>query len=193
MLLLVIGLVLFLGVHVLPTRVGLRQELIARFGTNAYKLGFTALSAIGLVLIVYGYAKAQGLAGKNPQLWVPPSSGRHVAFTLMLPAMILLVASQVPSRIRTAVGHPMLAAIKLWALAHLVANGTLAALLLFGSFLAWAIYDRVSVKSRNARGPLGETPGTLTGDVIVVVVGVALYALMLFWGHAKLIGVPLVG
>ena len=104
--------------------------------------------------------------------------------------MILLVASLIPSRIRTAVRHPMLAAIKIWAFAHLIANGDLGALLLFGSVLAFAVYDRISVKKRGAQGPLGSAaPSSLINDVIVVVVGVALYAALLHGGHQWLIGV----
>ncbi len=192
MLVLVAGLVLFLGVHLLPAQVELRRELTARFGPGPYKLGFVAVSAIGLALIVYGYGKVQMLPGKNPQLWIPPIWSKHVAFTLMLPALVLLVSAYVPSRLRTAVGHPMLAAIMLWAVAHLISNGMLADVLLFGSFLVWAIYDRVSVQRRNASGPLGKKTGTLTGDVIALAGGLALYLLLLFWGHAKLTGVALV-
>ena len=110
----------------------------------------------------------------------------------MLPAMILLVAAYVPSRIRSAVGHPMLAAIKIWALAHLLANGDLASLVLFGSFLVWVVVDRISVKRRGALGPLGSATSTSPiNDLIVVGVGLALYAVMLVWGHRWLIGVPL--
>jgi uncharacterized membrane protein len=108
----------------------------------------------------------------------------------MLPAMILLVAAFVPSRIRTAAKHPMLAAIKFWALAHLVANGDLGSLVLFGSFLAFAVYDRISVKRRLAQQP-PPAPQGATGDIIVVAVGIALYLALMFGGHAALIGVPL--
>ena len=110
---------------------------------------------------------------------------------LMVPALILLVAAYVPSRIRSATGHPMLIAIMLWALGHLLANGELASLLLFGSFLAYAVYDWISVGQRHARGPLGEAKGGLPGDVAAVASGLMLYALLLFWGHQKLTGVPL--
>ena len=102
------------------------------------------------MLIVLGYHKLQIMPGKNPQLWNPPVWSRHLAFVLMLPSFVLLVAAYVPSRIRTAVKHPMLAAVKIWAFAHLLANGDLGSLVLFGSFLAWAVYDRISVKRRAA-------------------------------------------
>jgi uncharacterized membrane protein len=155
-----------------------------------YKVIFSLLSIAGLVIIVLGYHKLQLHPGKNPILWEPPIWTRHIAVGLMLPAMILLVASVIPSRIRTAARHPMLAAIKIWALAHLLANGDLGGILLFGSFLAFAVYDRISVKRRGARGPLGSAaPTSPINDVIVVVLGVALFAALLFGGHQWLIGV----
>lgn len=192
MVLLVLGLILFVGVHLVPTVPDLRRGLTDRFGEGAYKGAFSVLSLIGFALIIYGFHKLQVMPGKNPQLWVPPTWTRHIAFLLMLPAMIFLVAAFVPSRIRTALKHPMLAAIKTWALAHLLANGDLASLLLFGSFLAFAIYDRISVRKRGAMGPLGAKQGTWSGDIMVLVIGTALYAAMLTIGHPLLIGVPLV-
>jgi len=192
MVLLVLGLILFIGLHLVPTVPDLRRGLADRFGDGAYKVAFSVLSLVGFLLIVYGYHKLQVMPGKNPQLWAPPTWTRHIAFLLMLPAMIFLVAAYVPSRIRTALKNPMLAAIKVWALAHLLANGDLGSLLLFGSFLAFAIYDRISVKQREALGPLGAKTGTLSGDVMVIGIGVALYAVMLTVGHPLLIGVPLV-
>jgi uncharacterized membrane protein len=131
------------------------------------------------------------MPGKNPVLWDPPSWTRHIAFLLMLPAMILLVAAFVPSRIRTAAKHPMLAAIKAWALSHLLVNGDLGSLVLFGSFLAFAVYDRISIKRRPVSVPAGPPPPAIN-DVLVIVGGLALYAVMMFWGHGALIGVPIV-
>lgn len=192
MLPLILGLALFLVIHLVPTNPGLRQGLVERFGAGAYKGVFSLVSAVGLALIVFGYHKLQVMPGKNPVIWEPPAGLRHVTMGLMLLAMILLVAAYVPSRIRTAVKHPMLAAIKLWALAHLLANGDLGSILLFGSFLAYAIYDRISVKARGAMGPLGTKTGGLGGDIVVVLAGLALYAFMAFYGHSLLIGVPVV-
>ncbi len=190
MMVLVVGLILFLGVHLVPTSPELRDGLKERIGELPYKAIFSLLSLVGLVVIVLGYHKLQLHPGKNPILWDPPTWTRHIAVALMLPAMILLVASVIPSRTRTAVRHPMLIAIKTWAFAHLIANGNLGALLLFGSFLAFAVYDRISVKKRGAQGPLGNaTPSSAINDVIVVVVGVALYAALLYGGHQWLIGV----
>lgn len=191
MLPLVLGLLLFFAVHLVPTSPSLRDGLIERFGTSAYKIAFSVLSLIAFALIVVGYHKLQVMSGKNPVLWDPPSWTRHIAFLLMLPAMIMLVAAFVPSRIRTALKHPMLAAIKTWALAHLLVNGDLGSLVLFGSFLAFAVYDRISVKHRPATLPSSPPTGVIN-DVLVVVGGIALFALMLVWGHGALIGVPIV-
>ncbi|MEQ1672840.1 MAG: NnrU family protein [Hyphomicrobium sp.] len=190
MMLLIVGLALFLGVHLLPTIPEVRDGLRNRVGAGAYKAIFSILSLIGFAVIVFGYHKMQLHPGKNPVLWDPPVWTRHIALLLMLPAMIFLVASQVPSRIRSAVKHPTLLAIKLWALAHLLSNGDLASLLLFGSFLAYAIYDRISVKQRGALGPLGDKqPSSVMNDVIVLGAGLALYVALLLGGHAWLIGV----
>lgn len=190
MMVLIVGLILFLGVHLLPTSPELRDGLKERIGDTPYRILFSVLSLAGLVIIVLGFHKLQLHPGKNPILWEPPIWTRHIAVALMLPAMILLVASVIPSRIRTATRHPMLIAIKTWALAHLLANGDLAALLLFGSFLAFAVYDRISVKRRGATGPLGNArPAGVLNDVLVVVIGVGLYAALLFGGHQWLIGV----
>ena len=190
MMLLVVGLMIFLGIHLLPTSPDVRNGLRDRLGEGTYKAVFSIVSLIGFAIIVLGYHKMQLNPGKNPVLWDPPTWTRHIALLLMLPAMIFLVASQVPSRIRTAVKHPMLIAIKTWALAHLLANGDVASLLLFGTFLAYAVYDRISVKKRGDKGPLGDKqPSSPINDVIVVAVGVALYAALLFGGHEWLIGV----
>lgn len=194
MMLLVIGLLLFFAAHLVPTQSSLREGLVARFGEGTYKIAFSILSGIGLALIIFGWSKLAAHPGKNPILWEPPLWTRHIAVALMLPAIVLLVAAYVPSRIRTAVKHPMLVAIKLWALAHLLANGDLASLILFGGFLAYAVYDRISVKRRGALGPLGAKTGGVAGDVTVIGVGLALYLVFLLWGHEALIGVsPLAG
>lgn len=190
MLILIVGLVIFFAIHLVPANPELRNGLADRFGENAWKGIFSIISLVGFVLIVYGYHKLQLMPGKNPQLWVPPLWTRHVAWLLMLPSLVLLAAAYIPSRIRDVVQHPMLTAVKLWALAHLLANGDLGALLLFGSFLAYAVFDRISVKTRDSRGPLGAKTGGLGGDIAVVVVGIALYAFMLHYGHQLLIGVP---
>ncbi|MEZ5899922.1 MAG: NnrU family protein [Hyphomicrobiaceae bacterium] len=191
MMLLIVGLIIFLGIHLLPTSPQMRSGLLERFGPVMYRVVFSLISLAGFVVIVLGYHKMQLHPGKNPVLWDPPEFMRHITMALMLPAMILLVASQVPSRIRTAVKHPMLMAIKLWAVAHLLSNGDVASIFLFGSFLAYAVYDLISVKSRGALGPLGaKQPTGMLNDVIVVVAGTALYFAFLYRLHEWLIGVP---
>ena len=131
------------------------------------------------------------MSGSARALWVPPVWIKHLVFLLMIPAMILLVAAYVPSRIRSAVGHPFLTAIMIWAFAHLLANGDLASVLLFGSLLGYAVYDRISVIRRPSPGPLGNAKGRAMYDILAIAAGLGLYALLLFWGHAKLTGVPL--
>jgi uncharacterized membrane protein len=191
-LLLIMGIAVFLGVHLVPTRPALRDDLRQRFGAVPYQLGFSVLSLLGLALIVYGYGRVPMLPGKNPVLWAPPSWAPHLVFALMVPAFILLAAAYIPSRIRDRVGHPMLLSVAIWAVAHLLVNGRLAAVLLFGSFLAWAVIDLISVKQRGAVGPLGQRRGTVGGDVAAVATGLSAWVVMLLWGHAKLIGVALV-
>lgn len=189
MLVMVLGLIVFFAIHLVPTNVALRSGLVARFGEGGYKTIFAAASAIGLALIVLGFYKLQLHPGKNPILWEPPTWTRHIALPLMLFSMISLVAAYVPSHIHVALKHPMLVAIKAWALAHLLANGDLASLVLFGSFLVYAVYDRVSAKRRGALGPIGKGSGPWINDAIVVVLGAALYAVIVLYLHQLVIGV----
>lgn len=193
MTLLILGLVLFLGIHMVPMAQGLRRGLQSATSPTLYQGLFALLSAAGLVLIVMGYGQMQGQGRLNPEIYSPPIWLKHVTLLLMWLSMILLVAAYVPSRIRTAVKHPMLASIKLWAFSHLLANGDLASLLLFGSFLAWAVLDRISVKKRAALGPLGAKTGGISGDLIAVVGGTVAYVVLLLWAHKWLIGVAPVG
>ena len=191
MLMLIGGLALFFAVHLVPTLPKLRLRLVGSIGAAPYSGVFSLVSLLALVLIVWGYGRMQGLARGNPELWMPAPWAKHVTMLLMFPAIILLVAAYVPSRIRRLVRHPMLTAVMLWALAHLLANGDLASVLLFGSFLVYGIYDWISVSRRHALGPLGKAQGGLVGDLTALVGGLALYALLLFWGHQKLTGIPL--
>lgn len=185
----VLGLLVFFAIHAVPMQPALRDGLIERFGAGGYKAAFSIISAVGFVLIVLGYGKLQVLAGKNPQIWVPPTWTTHLALLLMLVSMVLLVAAYVPSNIKRIVGHPMLAAVKVWALAHLLANGDLASMILFGSFLAYAVVDRISVKRRAPSSGATAAQGGLVGDVIVLAGGVAVYAAIAFFLHERLIGV----
>jgi uncharacterized membrane protein len=186
MTLLILGLVLFLGVHSVSVFApAWRDAQVARRGEGAWKGGYTLISLVGFVLLVYGY----GLARQAPVvLYTPPAALRHVALLLMLPVFVLLLAVYLPGRIKSAAKHPMLLATKLWATAHLLANGNLADVLLFGGFLAWAVADRISLKRRATRAVPAAPAGPMN-DVIAVVGGLAIYALFLFWAHAWLIGV----
>lgn len=193
MLAMIIGLVIFFTVHLIPANPELRKGLVARYGEGTYKIGFSIISLIGFVVIVLGYHKLQVMPGKNPVLWEPPVALRHATFLLMLASMFLLAAAYIPSKLRDMVQHPMLGAVKFWAFGHLLVNGDMGSIILFGSFLAWAIYDRVSLKARSGgRGPLGDKAGTLVGDAAVVAVGAALFLGMVYWGHTALIGVPVI-
>ena len=182
----VVGLVLFFAVHTVSiVAPQWRDGQVARLGEGPWKGIYSVVSAIGLGLLVYGY----GVARQNPVvLYTPPTALRHLALLLMLPVFPLLVAAYVPGRIKAMAKHPMLLATKLWALAHLLANGTMADVLLFGGFLAWAVADRISVKRRPAR-PIPGAPPRPYNDVIVVVVGLALYALFVMGVHRWLFGV----
>ncbi|AKI01551.1 putative membrane protein [Hoeflea sp. IMCC20628] len=187
---LIVGLVLFLGVHsVRIVAPEFRAAQIDARGLNTWKGIYALVSIAGFVIIVWGY----GIARLDPvAFWVAPSWTSHVVALLMLPAMIFLVASQVPAgRIKAAVKHPMLLAVKIWALAHLLVNGDLASLLLFGSFLAWAVVDRISEKKRLLAGiTRNPVAGPVKWDVIAVLGGVILYLAFLLWLHQWLIGVP---
>jgi uncharacterized membrane protein len=184
MTLLIIGIVVFLGLHLLPTVPGLRERLIGNLGETGYKVAFSLLSVAAFVLLVYGFAKAPVV-----QIWSPPEWTRWVAIVLMLPAFIFLVAAYVPGQIKAKLKHPFLVAIKTWALAHLIANGDLASIILFGSFLAYAVFDRITLKRRKPTSLIGiPGEGGPRNDVIAVILGVALYVAFLVWLHPLLIG-----
>ena len=190
MLPMILGLLIFFGIHLMPTQPDIRNGLIERFGAGPYKIAFSVISLVGFVLIVVGYGKLQVLAGKNPQIWVPPLWLSHIALLLMLFSMVLLVAAYVPSSIKRIAKHPMLLAIKFWALAHLLVNGDLASMVLFSSFLAYAVFVRISVKRREPVKDAATGGSGVVGDVVVIVVGVAAYVAIVFYLHERLIGIP---
>lgn len=191
---LIVGLVLFLGIHsVRIAAPAFRQAQIDQRGLNTWKGIYAVIAIIGLVILIWGY----GVARLDPVVfWVVPAWMSHVVALGMIPAMILLVASQVPAgRIKAAVKHPMLLAVKIWALLHLLVNGDLASLLLFGGFLVWAVIDRISEK-RRLRAGITSNPvaGPVKWDVIGVVGGLVLYVLFVGGLHKWLIGVsPIIG
>lgn len=186
--LLILGLILFLGAHsVRIVADDFRARRIAGMGEKPWKAVVSVVSLIGFVLIVYGY----GAARLDPvYLWQPPVWTRHLAALLTIPAFILLVAAYVPgTRIKAAVGHPMVAGVKIWAFSHLIANGTLADLLLFGSFLAWAVVDYIAARRRDRRAGIRYPAGPVSRDVAAVAIGLAAWAAFAIWLHAPLIGV----
>jgi uncharacterized membrane protein len=191
MIVLIAGLVLFLGVHSLAiVAPGFRSRARARLGEGGWKGSYGIVSLIGFALIIYGF----GVARRAPAvLYVPPHWLKDVTLILMLPVFPLLLAAYLPGRIKAAAKHPMLAAVKFWACAHLLANGTLADVLLFGGFLAWAVADRISLKRRPPQAPRAAAPGSWN-DLVAVVVGLAIYGVLIGWAHLRLFGVsPLAG
>jgi uncharacterized membrane protein len=186
MLMLIVGLILFFGPHsIAVVAPGWRNRAVMHLRERSWKGVYSLLSGAGLILIVIGFAHAR----HSPLvLYTSPAWLRDVTWLLMLPVFPLLLAAYLPGRIRTATKHPMLAAIKLWATAHLLVNGTLADVLLFGSFLIWAVAVRISVKRRVPAPVPGLPPGRYN-DLIVVLLGLALYALFVWRLHALLIGV----
>src|SRR5271154_769970 len=187
----IIGLVVFLGAHVFVSMRGHRAALIARFGEGPYKGLFSVVSIIGLVLIGYGFARyrAEGLI----PLWYPPAWTRHILEAAMWPASIALVAAYIPGDIKRILKHPLLVAVKIWAAAHLCANGDLGGIILFGSVLAWAVYDRITLKRRNDAGSPPIPVGGRRNDIIAIVVGTILYLALGFVFHPIVIGVPAFG
>jgi uncharacterized membrane protein len=184
----ILGLVLFLGAHTLTTRRELRGNLIAAMGEGGYKISYALVSLAGLALIVWGFAHYRA-AGLWP-VWTPPTFLKQLNVALMLPAVILVVAAYLRGRIYTAVKHPMLAGVKLWAFGHLLANGDLGGIILFGSFLAWAVYDRISLKTRADAGSPPIPVGGVGNDLIAIVVGIVAYLALAFVFHPVVIGVP---
>lgn len=179
------GLIGFLGIHsvriVAPSA---RDRFVARYGEGPWKGVYTLISLITFMALIYGYPDAKAALGF---VWAPPVWTRHLAVVLMLPALIFLVAAYVPSKLKARLKHPMLVAIKIWALAHLLANGLGVHLVLFGAFLGWAVVDRISVKRRGAPDPVA--PSGWMGDLIVIVVGIGAWLFLLLWGHQWLFGI----
>jgi len=193
MTLLIAGLIVFLGAH--SVRIfaeDWRGVQVAKLGLGAYKGIYSVVSALGLVLIVIGYGQAREAA---IVIWDPPLWARHVSALLVLFAFVLLAAAYVPrNHIKAAVGHPMVLGVKIWAFGHLLANGHLEDLLLFGGFLVWAVFDYRAARRRDGSQGRAGVRGTLAGDVTTVVVGAVAWAVFALYLHGWLIGVrPFVG
>jgi uncharacterized membrane protein len=184
---LILGLILFLGVHLLRVIApGFRLSMIEKFGENGWKGLYSVLSLVTLVILIWGYAQAPVI-----NLWFPPTGMNHLTTTLMLFAMNCLVASLIPAgHIAVKTKHPMVLSVKIWALAHLLANGDLASMLLFIAFLAWGVVLRINYKRRQRAGDI--MPRAFVSaryDAIAVVGGIVLWVVFLLWLHELLIGV----
>lgn len=188
MTLFLLGLAIFFGIHfysAIRSRAP-EQDIKTRMGYGPYMGLYSIVSLIGFVLIIYGFGATRG-AGI---LYTPPTWTAHLNLILMIPAMILLIASQIPTgRIKQMTKHPMLLSVKIWAVGHLLANGELNSVILFGSFLAFAVFDRIMVKRRGDIGPGPDASTSATMDLVAVVGGLAVWALFLIWLHPILIGV----
>ena len=191
LLVMILGLVLFLGVHTLTTQRELRARFIVSLGEGGYKIGYALASIAGLALIVWGFAQYRATGWID--VWNPPTAFKHITVALMLPAVILVVASYIRGRIYTTLKHPMLSGVKLWAAAHLIANGDLGSIILFGSFLGWAVFDRISLKHRPDAGAPPIPVGGPGNDLIAIAVGIVAYLALAFAFHPVVIGVPVVG
>lgn len=183
------GLILFIGAHsVSIVAHSWRDRTVDRIGLRVWQAIYAVIALLGLILIIRGYAD---LRGQSAYLYSLPRWVHGISMVLMLPVFPLLLATYLPGMVKSAAKHPMLVAVKLWAVAHLLANGTVADVLLFGSLLVWAVADRISLKRR----PQRTTPSASSGqwnDLIVVIGGLMIYSLMIQFGHRLLIGIPLV-
>jgi uncharacterized membrane protein len=188
--LLVLGLIIFLGTHSFSMMRGARSGIIRKLGDGPYKGLYSLLSLAGIVLVAVGYGQYRQ-TGYVP-VWDPPVWTRHLSLLLVWLAFVFVAAAYLPGRIKRTLKHPMLAGVKVWALAHLLANGDLGSILLFGSFLAWGVAARISVKRRDVAAQHGGTaaPAGWRNDVLSVVIGSVVYLAFVFWLHPWLIGVP---
>lgn len=187
---LILGLAIFLGTHTFVSFRSTRATAIARLGTAGYRIAFSVVAIVGLALIVWGFGQYRAHGWID--IWSPPAFMRHITLGLMLFAVIFMTAAFVPSHIKMWLKHPMLNSVKTWALAHLLVNGDLGSILLFGSFLVWGSYARVAAKRRGDRGAT-TSPAGWTNDAIVVAVAIVIYLALGYAFHPILIGVPVFG
>jgi uncharacterized membrane protein len=182
-----IGLLLFIGIHSISIlNEPWRNLMVNKMGEWTWKGFYSIVSIFGFILIIWGYGVTRY---DSALLYTPPLWLHHFSSLLLLPVFPLLVAAYFPGRIKDVTKHPMLISTKLWAVAHLCSNGSLVDVMLFGSFLTWAVMDRISIDQRQPR-PIPGTPYSAFNDIIAVVVGLVLYLAFAFWLHERLIGVP---
>ena len=188
----VAGIVLFFGIHsVAIAAPAWRDDMVRRLGVVPWKAIYGVVALVGIVLLVKGYGD---IRWASSVVYSPPAWMRHVGMLLLVPVFPLLLAAYLPGRIQSTARHPMLLAVKIWALSHLLMNGRVADLVLFGAFLAWAVADRIAVKRRTARpAPAPTLPATALNDGIAVAGGLGIYIAFVLWLHTWLIGVPVVG
>ena len=187
----ILGLALFIGAHVFITLRERRAVAIARLGEWPYKGVLALASLVGIILIGYGFASYRAAGMIN--VWSPPAFTRHVTDLLVWPAIIFVVAAYVRGDIARVLKHPMLVGVKRWAFAHLISNGDLGSIILFGSILGWAVFDRITLKRRSDPGAPPIPYGGRTNDIVAIVVGTLLYLALGFWFHPYVIGVPAFG
>ena len=187
----ILGLAVFLAPHVFTTRRDSRAATIALIGEGPYKALYSLVAIIGVILIGWGFARYR--ANEWIDVWYPPAWTRHVTVALTWPAIIFVVAAYIPGNIKRGLKHPMLVGVKLWAFAHLISNGDLGSIVLFGSILAWAVFDRITLKRRTDPGALEIPIGGWRNDVIAVIVGTLLYLALGFVFHPLVIGRPVFG
>jgi uncharacterized membrane protein len=184
---LVLGLVVFLGPHFLTAFRAERQQIVDRIGLGPYKALYSVVSIVGILLIAYGFGLYRSTGWID--VWYPPRWARHVTVALTWPAIILVVAAYVPGDLKRRLKHPMLVGVKLWAFGHLVSNGDLGSIILFGSVLAWAVFDRISLKHRTDAGAPPIPIGGRRNDLVAIVLGTVLYLALGLWFHPMAIGV----
>ena len=185
---LILGLVVFTGSHALTMARGARAALLARIGEVPYKIVYSFVAILGIALIAWGYGEYRATGWI--QIWNPPAFMRHVTVALMWPSIVCIAAAYSPGHIKKTLKHPMLVGVKLWAFAHLLANGDLGSIVLFGSVLAWAVVDRISLKRRNDPGAPPIPIGGWKNDVVAVIAGTLVYLALGFVFHPLVIGVP---
>ena len=187
----ILGLVVFLGAHVLTACRAQRAGIIARLGEGPYKGLYSLVSIVGVVLIGWGFGLYRATGWID--IWYPPNWTRHVTVALMWPAAICIVAAYSPGQIKVRLKHPMLVGVKLWAFAHLISNGDLGSIILFGAILGWAVFDRISLKRRTDPGAPPISIGGRRQDIIALIGGTVLYLLLGFLFHPLVVGVPAFG
>lgn len=189
--LLILGLALFVGVHWFTTMRDRRAALIARVGEGPYKGLYSLVALAGFVLIIVGFRQYRATGWID--VWDPPAWTRHVAMLLVWLAFICVTAAYIQGGIKRTLKHPMLVGIKLWALAHLITNGDLGSIILFGGILAWAVADRISLKRRTDPGGLVMPQGGWKNDALAVLVGTIIFLAFGYVFHPLWIGVPVMG